>query len=342
MRLKSIVAALGILTAWNSVAFADGTLAQVKARGELFCGVGENFPGFFSPDASGKYSGFDVDFCHAVSAAIFGDPKKVKFLPATPSARFPQLQSGQVDILSRAVTDTFTRDVSLGLDFPIVTFYDGHALMVSKALGAKSGKDLDGANVCTQTGLSTEVIIADYFKSSGMTYKPVVFDSRDQALAAFESGRCDVFSSDRSTLFAYKSALKAPNDFIVLDDTISKSLNGPTVRHGDNNWADIVRWTGYALVAAEEFGVTAGNLDAKKADPASPAEVRRLLGVEGNFGEMLGLPNDWAYKVIKAVGNYGEIYERNLGAGSKVQIPREKTLNALWKNGGAMIAPSFQ
>ncbi|MDN5925889.1 MAG: amino acid ABC transporter substrate-binding protein [Hyphomicrobiales bacterium] len=342
MRYGVLAAVLGTLVSWSYGAQAQETLAAVKARGELLCGVGENFPGFFSPDSTGKYTGFDIDFCHAVAAAVLGDAGKVKFLPATPSARFPQLQSGQVDILSREVTDTFSRDTSLGLDFPIILFYDGHALMVPKSLGVKSAKDLDGANVCTQTGLSTEVIVADYFKSNGMTYKPVVFDARDQALAAFESGRCDVFSSDRSTLFAYRSSLANPDNFVVLDDTISKSLNGPTVRHGDNNWGDIVRWTGYVLIGAEEFGVTSKNVDEMKADANAPAEVRRMLGVEGDFGKMLGLPNDWGYQIIKSVGNYGEIYDRNLGSGAKVSIPREKTLNALWKNGGAMIAPSFQ
>jgi general L-amino acid transport system substrate-binding protein len=341
-RLKIIAAAVGVLTAFSEAAHAQNTLAQVKARGELYCGVGENFLGFFSPDASGQWSGFDVDYCRAVASAIFGDKNKVKFLTATPSARFTQLQSGQVDMLSRSVTDTFSRDNSLGVDFPFFSFYDGHALMVAKSLGVKTVKDLEGASVCTQTGLSTEVIIADFFKSKGMSYKPVVFDSRDQALSAFEGGRCDVFSSDRSTLFAYKAALRKPDDYVILDDTISKSLNGPAVRHGDNNWGDIVRWTGYALVAAEEFGVTSENVGAKKADPSAPAEVRRMLGVEGGFGEMLGLPNNWAYDIIKLMGNYGEVYERNLGANGKIHIPREKTLNALWTNSGAMIAPSFQ
>lgn len=342
MRYGLFAAVVGTLVSWTCGAQAQATLSAVKARGELLCGVGENFAGFFSPDATGKYSGFDIDFCHAVAAATLGDAQKVKFLSATPSARFPQLQSGQVDILSREVTDTFSRDTSLGLDFPIITFYDGHALMVAKSLGAKTAKDLNGANVCTQTGLSTEVIIADYFKSNNLTYKPVVFDSRDQALAAFEKGRCDVFSSDRSTLFAYRSALSNPDGFTVLDETISKSLNGPTVRHGDNNWADIVRWTGYVLIAAEEFGVTSRNVDAMKADANAPAEVRRMLGAEGGFGQMLGLSDDWGYRIIKSVGNYGEVYDRNIGSGSKVSIPREKTLNALWKNGGALIAPSFQ
>ena len=225
------------------------------------------------------------------------------------------------------MTDTFTRDASLGLDFPFISFYDGHAFMVAKSLGVKTIKDLDGASACTQTGLSTEVIVADFFKSSGMTFKPVVFDSRDQALSAFETGRCDVFSSDRSTLFAYRAALRKPDDYVVLDKALSKSLNGPVVRHGDNNWEDIVRWTGYALVAAEEFGVTSENVDTRRADAGAPAEVRRMLGVEGNFGEMLGLPNDWAYNIIKQVGNYGQVYERNIGPDTKLHIPREKTLN---------------
>ncbi|TGS81050.1 amino acid ABC transporter substrate-binding protein [Mesorhizobium sp. M3A.F.Ca.ET.174.01.1.1] len=340
---KALFAATMVVTgSWSGVAFGDDTLAQVKARGELFCGVGENFPGFFSPDSTGKYSGFDVDFCHAVAAAALGDAKKVKFVPTTPSTRFSQLQSGQVDLLSQSDTYTFSRDASLGLDFALVMFYDGHGLMVPKSLGAKSGKDLNGANVCTQTGLSTEVIIADYFKSNGMTYSPVVFESRNEALAAFESGRCDVFSSDRSTLSAYRSALKKPDDFVILDDTISRSLNGPVIRHGDNRWADIIRWTGFALIAAEDFGITSENVDEKKVDPSSSAEVRRLLGVEGGFGQMLGLADDWAYQAVKSMGNYGQIYERNLGPEGSVHIPRERTLNALWKDGGAMIAPSFQ
>lgn len=336
------LAVVCVLLASSNLAQAQDTLAKVKSRGEVFCGVGENFAGFFAPDATGQYKGFDIDFCHGVAAAVFGNASKVKFIPATPAARFTQLQSGQVDLLSRQVTETFTRETSLGFDFPIITFYDGHALMVPKSLGVTSGKGLNGANVCTQTGLSTEVIVADYFKANGLTYKPVVFEARDQALAAYESGRCDVFSSDRSTLFAYRSNLKNPDAHIVLPETISKSLNGPVVRHGDNNWADIVRWTGYVLIAAEELGVTSQNVDQMRADPKASAEVRRLLGVDGGFGKMLGLDDSWAYAIIKAVGNYGEVYERHLGEKAKVRIPREGTLNALWNKGGLMIAPAFQ
>ena len=303
---------------------------------------GENFIGFFAPDVSGQWSGFDVDYCRAVASAVFGDKNKVKFLAATPSARFTQLQSGQVDMLSRSVTDTFSRDNSLGVDFPFFSFYDGHALMVAKSLGVKTVKDLEGASVCTQTGLSTEVIVADFFKSQGMTYKPVVFElPRPGALGV--RGR-----PLRRVLFrpvdivCLQDALRKPDDYIILDYTISKSLNGPVVRHGDNNWGDIVRWTGYVLVAAEEFGVTSENVDVKKADPSAPAEVRRMLGVEGGFGDMLGLPNDWAYNIIKLMGNYGEVYERNIGG--EWQGPhsaREDAERALddWRRD---IAPSFQ
>jgi general L-amino acid transport system substrate-binding protein len=342
MRYYLMVATFGLSLLFGGHASAQETLSQIKARGMVFCGVGENFPGFFAPDAQGQYSGFDIDLCHAVAAAVFGDASKVKFIPATPAARFTQLQSGQVDLLSRSVTQTFTRDISLGLDFPVITFYDGHALMVPKSLNLASAKNLDGANVCTQTGLSTEVIVADFFHANRLKYNPVVFESRDKALAAYEGGRCDVFSSDRSTLFAYRSGLKDPNAHIVLPETISKSLNGPAVRHGDNKWGDIVRWTGYALLAAEELGITSKNAAAMKGDASASAEVRRLLGVEGGFGEVLGLSNDWAYNIIRLVGNYGEVYERNLGKNAVINIPREGTLNALWTNGGAMIAPSFQ
>lgn len=342
MKFGVAATALCGLVVMAGPAMAQDTLAQVQERGEIYCGVGENFAGFFSPDSTGKYSGFDVDFCHAVAAAVLGDASKVKTLPATPAARFTQLQSGQVDLLSRSVTETFSREASLGFDFPIITFYDGHALMVPKSLGITSGADLDGANVCTQTGLSTEVIVADYFNGHGLSYNPVVFEGREQALAAYDSGRCDVFSSDRSTLFAYRSNLSDPDAHIVLPETISKSLNGPVVRHGDNNWADIVRWTGFALIAADEAGITSANVDEIRADESAPAAVRRMLGVEGEFGAMLGLSNDWFYNIIKQVGNYGEIYERNLGENGAVTIPREGTLNALWTDGGLMIAPAFQ
>jgi len=322
-------------------ASAQQTLAAVKQRGEVLCGVGEGSPGFFSPDDKGVWHGLDVDVCRALSAAIFGSPDKVKFLPATPSARFAQLQSGQVDLLSRSVTWTFSRDASLGIDFPTVAFYDGHGFMVKKSLGVSSAKDLNGANICTQSGLSTEVIVADYFRQNNLTYRPVVFEKVEETLKAFEQGRCDVFSSDKSTLFSYRARLGEPDAYIVLPETISRTLDGPAVRHGDNNWGDIVRWTLFAMIGAEDLGVSSANVDQMKASSTN-AEIRRLIGVEGEFGKMLGLPNDWGYNILKTVGNYGEMYERNLGGASPVVIPRKGSLNALWRNGGLMIAPSFQ
>ena len=321
-------------------AASAATLDSVRERGFVNCGVGENFPGFFAPDSAGKWSGLDVDFCRALSAAIFADPDKVKYLPATPAARFAQLQSSQVDLLSRSVTWTMSRDGGLGLSFSGVTFFDGQGFMVRKALGAKSAKNLDGATVCTQTGTTTELNLADYFRANSLKYTPVVFETTDQVVAAYESQRCDVYTTDKSTLAARIGKLKDPSAHMILPETVSMAANGPVVRQGDGQWANIVRWTLNALIAAEERGITAANVDQVKSTTKDP-ETRRLLGADGELGKLVGLNGAWAHNVIKAVGNYGEIYERNLGPKGAVSIPRDG-LNRLWSKGGLLFSPSFQ
>jgi general L-amino acid transport system substrate-binding protein len=342
MRATPLLALAAFLIAgWAGAASAQQTLAQVKARGEVLCGVGEGFPGFFAPDEKGVWHGLDVDLCRSLSTAIFGTPDKVKYLPATPAARFAQLQSGQVDLLSRSVTWNFSRDAGLGMDFPAVTFYDGQGFMVHKSTGVKSVGELSGASVCVQTGTDTETNLADHFRQHKMSYKPVVFEKVDELLAAFEAGRCDAFTTDRSTLAARLVRLKDAANYVILPEVISKAPNGPAVRHGDNNWADIVRWTVYAWLAAEELGISSATVDEAKASSAVP-EAKRLLGSEGEFGKMLGLPADWAYQVVKQVGNYDEIYTRNLGPTTPLNIVRKGSLNASWRDGGLMYAPPFQ
>ncbi|MCK6453417.1 MAG: amino acid ABC transporter substrate-binding protein [Alphaproteobacteria bacterium] len=338
--LAAGLAAAAFTTIAASTIASGATLDTVRERGFVNCGVGENFPGFFAPDASGKWSGLDVDFCRALSAAVFAAPDKVKYLPATPAARFAQLQSGQVDLLSRSVTWTMSRDAGLGLGFAGVTFFDGQGFMVRKALGAKSAKDLDGATVCTQTGTTTELNLADYFRANGLKYTPVVFETTDQVIAAYEAQRCDVYTTDKSTLAARLTKLKDPAAHMVLPETISKAANGPVVRQGDGQWANIVRWTLNALIAAEELGITSANVEQVRSTTKDP-EARRLLGADGELGKLMGLDKAWAYNVIKSVGNYGELYERNLGPKGAVPIPRDG-LNRLWSKGGLLFAPSFQ
>jgi general L-amino acid transport system substrate-binding protein len=333
-----LIAAAAMLVAQQVSA---ATLDDVKARGTINCGVGEGFPGFFAPDDAGKWHGLDVDFCRALSAAIFGDPDKVAYLPATPAARFAQLQSGQVDLLSRSVTENLTRDASLGLNFVGITFYDGQGFMVRKDLGVKSALELDGAMVCTQTGTTTELNLADYFKQNNMSYTPVVFEKVDELLAAFEAQRCDVYTTDKSTLSARIGKMNDPSAYIILPETISKAANGPVVRQDDGQWEDIVRWTRNAWIAAEELGITSQNVDEMLASTANP-EVKRLLGADGELGKLLGLDANWAYNVVKLVGNYGEVYDRNLGPSGAITIDRSNSLNRLWSQGGLMFSPAFQ
>lgn len=325
------------ITATISVgATASVTLENVKAKGFVQCGVSQGVPGFSNADANGVWTGIDVDACRATAAAVFGDAQKVRFTPLSARERFTALQSGEVDILSRNTTWTYTRDASLGIDFTAVNFYDGQGFMIRKDLGVTSARDLDGATVCTEQGTTTELNMADFFRKNRLSYVPVVVQKADEALSAYDSGRCDVYTTDKSGLAAHRTKLANPSDHIILDETISKEPLGPAVRHGDNQWKDIVTWALFVQVNAEEMGISSQNVAQIKSQTADP-EVRRLLGAEGNMGASLGLSADWAYNVIAEVGNYGEVFERNVGPSTPVALPRG--LNNLWTEGGIMYAP---
>ena len=312
------------------------TLDDVKAKGFIQCGVSQGVPGFSNADSNGDWTGIDVDACRAVAAAIFGDAQKVKFTPLSAKERFTALQSGEIDILSRNTTWTYTRDVSLGLDFTAVNFYDGQGFMVRKDLGVESAKDLDGATVCTEQGTTTELNMADFFRKNKLSYVPVVVQKADEALSAYSSGRCDVFTTDKSGLAAHRSKLSDPSAHVILPETISKEPLGPVVRHGDNQWKDIVTWAMFVQVNAEEMGITSKNVEKIKTETIDP-EIKRLLGAEGDMGAQLGLPASWAYDIIAKVGNYGEVFERNVGPSTPVGLPRG--INNLWTEGGVMYAP---
>jgi general L-amino acid transport system substrate-binding protein len=314
------------------------TLAGVKERGQLICGANGTLAGFGMPDPQGNWTGFDVDFCRAIAAAIFNDPAKVKFVPLTAKDRFTALQSGEVDVLSRNTTWTLSRDTSLGLDFTAVTFYDGQGFMVHKALKVSSALELDDATICVQQGTTSELNLADYFRSHHMTFKSVTFATGDEALKAYESGRCDSYTTDASGLYGERLQLADPGQSIVLPEIISKEPLSAVVRQDDNQWSDIVRWTHFAMVDAEELGIAKANVEEKK--KSDDPEAKRLLGAEGQYGDALGLGNDWAYRIIKHVGNYGESFERNLGQGSPLKIARG--LNALWMKGGLQYAPPIR
>jgi general L-amino acid transport system substrate-binding protein len=337
MRFATIfIAVSGVaLAAPHGTAQAGPVMNAVKQKGFVQCGVNTGLAGFSNPDDAGNWSGIDVDVCRAIAAAMFGDAKAVKFTPLTAKERFTAVQSGEVDVLSRNTTWTLNRDSAQGLDFVGVTYYDGQGFMVPKSLGVKSALELDGASVCVQTGTTTELNLADYFRANNMSYTPVVFERGDEARTAYEQGRCDSFTTDQSGLYAERIGLSNPDDHIVLPEVISKEPLGPVVRHGDNEWGDVVRWTLYAMVDAEELGVTSQNVDDMKTSSTNP-EVRRLLGVEGDMGQGLGLANDWGYQAIKQVGNYGEIFERNIGMSSPLKI--ERGLNAQWTKGGLQYA----
>ncbi|WP_242518988.1 amino acid ABC transporter substrate-binding protein [Thiorhodovibrio winogradskyi] len=320
-------------------AVAGDTLDAVKKRGFVQCGVNTGLPGFSNADDQGEWTGLDVDFCRAVAAAVLGDAQKVQFTPLTAKERLTALQSGEIDVLSRNTTWTLTRDTSLGINFTGVSYYDGQGFMVTKALGIKSAKELDGAAVCILAGTTTELNLADYFRTNGMEYEPVVFDTADQTARGFEAGRCDVLTSDQSQLYGVRLKLKEADKAEILPEVISKEPLGPAVRQGDDDWFNIVRWTLFAMVNAEEFGVTAANVDEMKKSTTNP-EVRRLLGLEGIKGKGLGLKDDWAYQIVKQVGNYGEVFARTVGSGSPLGIPRG--LNALWRDGGLQYAPPIR
>ena len=308
------------------------TLSNISKKGFIQCGVSQGLPGFSTPDKQGKWQGIDVDFCRALAAAILKDSKKVRFTPLSAKERFTALQSGEVDLLSRNTTWTLVRDTKLGLDFAGVIYYDGQGFMVRKTLGVKSAKELDGATVCVNIGTTTELNVGDFFRKHGMKYKLVSYEKDDEVIAAYDSGRCDTYTTDQSGLYANRIKLKKPSDHMILPEIISKEPLGPVIRHGDDQWADIVRWTLYALIEAEELGVTSKNVAQMK--KSKNPHIRRLLGVEGGMGKNLGLNNDWVVNMIESVGNYQEIFDRNLGPASPLKIARGQ--NALWNQGGLL------
>jgi general L-amino acid transport system substrate-binding protein len=338
MKRVSLVLTLALAAGLSAEAASAQTLKTVKDRGMLSCGVSQGLPGFSSPDDKGNWTGLDVDICRAVAAAIFNDATKVKFVPLSAKDRFTALQSGEIDVLSRNTTWTLSRDTSLGANFTGVTYYDGQGFLVKKSLKVNSALELNSASVCVQTGTTTEQNLADYFKGNNMKYEVIAFASADETVKAYESGRCDVFTSDVSQLYAERLKLANPADHAVLPEVISKEPLGPMVRHGDDQWFDIVKWSLFAMVGAEELGITQKNVDemAKSDKP----ELKRAFGTDGNLGEQLGLTKDWVARIVKAVGNYGESFDRNVGAGSKLGIARG--LNQLWNKGGIQYAPPIR
>ncbi|MCH7487699.1 MAG: amino acid ABC transporter substrate-binding protein [Proteobacteria bacterium] len=328
-----------IAVSFVATAASAGTLDDVKKKGELSCIVTTGLAGFAAPDANGRWEGFDIDFCRATAAAVLGDSNKVKFIPTTGKTRFTTLNSGEGDLLYRNTTITMSRDADLKLTFLGVNYYDGQGFIVRKSLGVKSAKELDGASVCIQTGTTTELNLADFFRINKIKYEPVPIETNEEALTNYTAGRCDAYTTDASGLAASRATFENPNDHIILPEIISKEPLGPAVRQGDDQWADVVRWVLNVLIAAEEYGINQGNVD-KLAQGANNPNIDRILGSEGNFGKMIGLDKQWAVRVIKAVGNYGEIFERNIGVNTPVGLARG--LNAQWTHGGLLYAPPIR
>ncbi len=332
----------GAIAVVGAVAGSAGaaTLDDVKERGKLNCGVATGLAGFAAPDASGRWEGFDVSVCRAVAAAVLGDGDAVEFVPTTGKTRFTALASGEIDMLARNTTWTFSRDVDLKFEFVGVNYYDGQGFMVPSELGVTSASELDGATVCIQTGTTTELNLADFFRANNISYEPVPIETNGEAQQQYVAGACDVYTTDASGLAATRATFEDAKDHVVLPEIISKEPLGPLVRHGDNAWGDIVRWTLNALIAAEELGVTSDNVASLASSPTNNPEVNRLLGTEGNLGEMLGLDADWAVSAIQAGGNYGEIFATNIGEDTAIGLARG--LNAQWTDGGLLYAPPFR
>ena len=339
MRPLNVLTATLVVASFTVAASASaGTLEDVKARGVLRCVVSTGIAGFAYPDANGVWKGFDIDFCRATAAAVLGDASKIKAVTSTGKTRFTLLNSGEGDVLWRNTTVTFSRDVGVKLRFHGINYYDGQGFMVSKELGVSSAKELDGASICIQTGTTTELNLADYFHANGMKYEAVTIETNDEARQNYTAGRCDVYTTDASGLASTRSTFTDPENHIILPEIISKEPLGPATRHGDDQWSDIITWVLNATVTAEEKGVTSANIDSMK--KSKDPEILRLLGVEGSQGKELGLSTDWAYNIIKSVGNYGEIFERNIGV--KTPIGLKRGLNALWINGGLQYSPPFR
>ncbi len=337
-KIKVLLAA-SALTVASAAGASAGTLDDVRAKGFIQCGVSTGVPGFAFTDDAGNWQGFDPAVCQGVAAAVFGDASKVKYTPTTGKTRFTALASGEIDMLARNTTWTFSRDVDLGFTFVGVNYYDGQGFMVPKALGVTSAKQLDGASVCIQTGTTTELNLADFFRLNNMKYEPVPIETNEEARTNYLAGRCDVYTTDASGLAATRAAFENPSDHVVLPEIISKEPLGPLVRHGDDQWGDVVRWTLNAMINAEEYGVTSANVDDLAKGSDNP-EVNRLLGTEGDLGGMLGLDKKWAYNVIKQVGNYGEVYEKFIGANTPIGL--ERGINAQYKDGGILYAPPMR
>lgn len=319
----------------------QSTLDIVKSRGQLRCQVGTPAPGFYTLSDAGKWSGFDVENCRAISAAIFGDPDKIEYQSVTSAVRFTAMANGESDVLSRTTTWTLFRDTQLGLDFTTVNFYDGQGFMVLKDVGVNSALELKGATVCVLTGTTTELNLTDYSRTNGLDIKPVVFEDSNVRDNTFFTGGCDAITNDKSSLASTRAKAPDVSIFKILPETISKEPLGPVVRQNDSQWKDIVLWSLFAMIAAEEYGLNSENVDKVKAETANP-EIKRMLGVEGDLNKGLGLPADWAYNIIKKVGNYGENYEEFMGEKTVMNIPRDGSVNALWTKGGLMYSPPFR
>ena len=333
--MTALALAAAIALAAPATASAAGTLDQVKQRGMLNCGANGQLPGFGLPDAQGNWTGFDVDYCRAIAVAIFNDPAKVKFVALTAKDRFTALQSGDVDVLVRNTTWSSSRDSQLGLNATGANYYDGQGFIVRKSLKVNSTLELSDASICVQQGTTTELNLADYFRANKMKLKSVAFAQLDEALKAYDSGRCDAFTADASALYAVRLKFAKADDHVVLPEIISKEPLSPFVRHGDDQWFDIVKWVGFAMLNAEEYNINKANLEEQM--KSENPDIKRLLGTEGNFGEQLGLTKDWVYRIVKNVGNYGEVFERNLGQASPLKVARG--LNALWTKGGIQFGP---
>ena len=337
---KSVIFGAATVACMSAVAATAGTVDDVKARGKLNCGVTTGLVGFAAPDANGVWGGFDVGVCRAVAAAVLGDASAVEFVPTTGKTRFTALASGEIDVLARNTTWTFSRDVDLKFTFVGVNYYDGQGFMVPKELGVSSAQELDGATVCIQTGTTTELNLADFFRVNNISYEPVPIETNAEAQQQYLAGACDVYTTDASGLAATRATFEDPSAHVVLPEIVSKEPLGPLVRHGDDEWGDIVRWTLNALVAAEELGVTSANVGELSAAAGNNPEINRLLGTEGSLGEMLGLDAAWARNAIAAVGNYGEVFEQNIGEATPIGLSRG--LNAQWTEGGLLYAPPFR
>ncbi len=339
MARSMIRVALAVLvTSFLNAAAGAATLDDVKARGSLKCGVNEGLQGFAARDSDGNWAGMDVDFCRAVAAAVFGDDKKVTYVPLSATARFDALRDGNVDLLARNTTWTAGRDITMGLNFAGVTYYDGQGFLVRRSLGVISSLQLDDMAVCLQSGTTSELNVADYFSVHDMTFEPVAFDDGDEMIKAYDTEKCDALTADASRLYAERLKMTNPDDHVVLPEIISKEPLGPVVREGDDPWFNLVKWVHFAMVNAEELEVTSENAETMRNSP-KPA-VRRLLGQEGDFGHRLGVGEDWAYNVIRMVGNYGEVFERNVGPDTPLAIARN--INGLWSKGGIQYAPPIR